>query len=143
MSSPAGTIDGFNFARLHGHLSGVLDGAALPRLAEVGAAVESVDFAVDGVNSKLGKLALQVAATGRVSVQCQRCLEPVEVAIEVDQELELAATQAAIDGAEDEVDRVLATRTMDVAVLVEDELLLALPMVARHDGCQTPAEKQK
>ena len=90
--------------------------------------------------SALGKPALHLIASGRVSVQCQRCLEPVVVPMAVDQELELAATQAAIDGAEDEVDRVLATRTMDVAVLVEDELLLALPMVARHDTCPTPAE---
>jgi len=40
-----------------------------------------------------------------------------------------------IEQAEDEVERVLASHAMDVAQLVEDEVLLALPMVPRHDRC--------
>jgi uncharacterized protein len=81
-----------------------------------------------------------VCARGAVELDCQRCLAPVCVPIDVDTELELADSEAEIATAEDEVDRVLATPAMALAALVEDELLLALPMVPRHDACEPPAE---
>jgi uncharacterized protein len=37
--------------------------------------------------------------------------------------------------AEDEIDRVLVSRRMDVGQLVEDEVILVLPMVPRHETC--------
>jgi uncharacterized protein len=51
-------------------------------------------------------------------------------------ELELATSEQAIAAAEDDVDRVLATRAMDVASLVEDELLLTLPIAPMHERCE-------
>jgi uncharacterized protein len=71
---------------------------------------------------------------------CQRCLQPLAVPVEVAAELELAESREAAEAADDEVDRVVASRNMDVAALVEDELLLALPMVAAHEDCPLPAE---
>ena len=57
--------------------------------------------------------------------------------IEVDVEvaLELCADPEVIAQAEDEVDRVLASREMSVAQLVEDEVILALPQVPKHENC--------
>jgi uncharacterized protein len=131
-------IDGFTFARSGGRLNGVLQGADVTRLAAATMSVVAVEYSIEGVTSAFGKPALRVRASGDVELQCQRCLEAVRVTIEVDQNLELASTQAAIDGAQDDVDRVLATRAMEVAVMVEDELILALPMVAHHDTCRAP-----
>jgi uncharacterized protein len=70
---------------------------------------------------------------------CQRCLGAVEVLVEADAELELAESEAAIEAADDEVERVLATPEMDVVALVEDELILSLPMVPRHEACAAKA----
>jgi uncharacterized protein len=66
---------------------------------------------------------------------CQRCLGPLQVPVEIDAELQLAESLREISEADDEVDRVLASRHMDVGQLVEDEVILALPMVPRHEEC--------
>ena len=58
---------------------------------------------------------------------------PVPVA--VDAELQLAGSLSEIAEADDDIDRVLASRRMDIAQLVEDEVILALPMVPRHAAC--------
>jgi uncharacterized protein len=50
-------------------------------------------------------------------------------------ELLLAESEREIEAADDEIDRVLAGNAMDVAQLVEDEVLLALPMAPRHEKC--------
>jgi uncharacterized protein len=78
---------------------------------------------------------------GTVKLLCQRCLDPVQVPLAVDAELQLAESTREISEADDEIDRVLASRNMDVAWLVEDEVILALPMAARHDECATYGEK--
>lgn len=73
-----------------------------------------------------------------VTMPCQRCLEPVRCDVDETVELELSEDQREIDAAEDEIDRVLASPSLDLIGLVEDEILLALPMVARHAACVIP-----
>ncbi len=70
---------------------------------------------------------------GRVRRECQRCLEPVDV--EVNVELRLAVTGSGADelapnGFEPWQSDETAVVLKD---LLEDELMLALPMVARHE----------
>ena len=72
---------------------------------------------------------------------CQRCLDPVEFPVELGVELELAGSEREIVAADDDVDRVLATNAMDVAALVEDEVLLVLPMAPVHERCEPDAER--
>ena len=66
---------------------------------------------------------------------CQRCLDPIQVPIAIDAELQLAENMREISEADDGIDRVLASRNMDVAWLVEDEVILELPIAARHEEC--------
>jgi uncharacterized protein len=73
-------------------------------------------------------------------MDCQRCLAPLVVPLVVDAELELADSAGEIATAEDDIDRVVASPAMPLAQLVEDELLLALPMVPRHEACEPPGE---
>jgi uncharacterized protein len=83
---------------------------------------------------------LHLQATGQVALVCQRCLQPVEASLEVDAHFrfvagEAEAAQADLDAEED----VLAsTRALDLTSLLEDELLLALPLVPRHASCPVP-----
>ena len=142
--SQAGTIDeraidATNFARERSRISGRLTLAALPRLAASGCASADVNYSVEGGHNAAGQPSLHVRADGTVEMSCQRCLQAVGVPIAVDAELELAESQEAAEAADDEVDRVVASRNLDVAALVEDELLLALPMAATHESCQLPA----
>lgn len=68
-------------------------------------------------------------------MRCQRCLEPLTVDLSGSTELELSKALAEIEQADDEIDRVLAGHAMNVAAMVEDEAILALPMVPRHEHC--------
>jgi uncharacterized protein len=129
-------IDGFKFARGGDELRGTLAFSELPRLAELGvAATPGIAFAVRGGRNERGRPMLRITASGPVEMTCQRCLGPVDVPLQIDSALELAESEAAIEAADDDADRVLATSEMDVAALVEDELILALPMVSRHEAC--------
>lgn len=83
---------------------------------------------------------LHVAAQARLNLECQRCLQPVGVALAAQRSFLFApdeATAAEID-ADSEDDVLVLTRPLDVRQLVEDELILALPLVPRHDECPRP-----
>src|SRR5262245_21659137 len=134
--SRAGTIDGRQFALDHGAIAGTLGIGDLPRLAEMGCGSASLRYALRGAKRPDGRLTCTVEIAGRVEFTCQRCLRPAELPVALASELELAATQAAIDQAQDDVDRILATKAMDVAEIVEDETMLALPMVPMHERCE-------
>jgi uncharacterized protein len=84
-----------------------------------------------------GRLSLTVEISGELRLVCQRCLGPLAFPLAARSELELAETESEIEAAGDDVDRVLATKAMDVATLVEDEAILALPMAPLHGRCET------
>ncbi|MCC6610094.1 MAG: DUF177 domain-containing protein [Burkholderiales bacterium] len=138
--SQGGVIDGLEFARAGATRSGALDLAQLPRLAEAGCRAAELRYSLHGETSARGKPELHVEVAGMLTLECQRCLEALQVPIDVRIALELATSQEAIDAAEDDVDRVLAARSMPVAGLVEDEVILALPMVPMHERCTPAAE---
>ena len=59
--------------------------------------------------------------------------------LQFESQLELALGEAGILAAEDDIDRVLAGPDMSVAALVEDEVILALPMAPKHEHCRAAA----
>ena len=78
---------------------------------------------------------LQVQAT--LPLTCQRCMGEVRVPLAVDRHFVFVPdedTAAALDEASD--DDVLALAPdFDLRALIEDELLMALPLVPRHEQC--------
>src|SRR5512140_1252631 len=133
-------IDGLAFARSAGVMRGRLDLESLPRLAQSGCSGSVVDFVLTGEINERGKPELRLAVNGSVRLECQRCLGNVDLALQIESRLELAASEAEILAADDEVERVVAGREMSVAELVEEELILALPMAPRHEQCLTATE---
>ncbi len=83
---------------------------------------------------------LHLHARASMSLVCQRCLGPVPVALEVDRSfLFVAGEDEAARLDDDTDDDVLAlTAAFDLRDLVEDELLLAMPLVPRHAVCPEP-----
>ena len=83
---------------------------------------------------------LQVTAQVQVALTCQRCLKPVEEHVDIDRWIRFVDTEAeaaALDADSD--DDVLALpRHLDARELIEDEVLLALPLVPRHEVCPEP-----
>jgi uncharacterized protein len=138
MLQPA-AIDGLAFARDAGLLEGRLGIVSLPRLAESGCTGSVLDFVLTGEINERGKPGLKLAVNGSVRLQCQRCLESIELPLQLEVQLEFASSEAEISAADDNIERVVAGREMNVAALVEDEVLLALPMVPKHERCSAAA----
>ena len=74
---------------------------------------------------------LEMSGTARLI--CQRCLEEMELAIEAQTQVGLIATEADMARVPEELEPVLAPDgRISVAELVEEELLLTLPIVPLH-----------
>jgi uncharacterized protein len=80
---------------------------------------------------------VHVAGRTRGHLVCQRCLEPVQVDLVIDRWFRFAADADEAERLDAELDDdVLVTSTsFDLRALVEDELLLSLPLVPRHEVC--------
>jgi uncharacterized protein len=84
---------------------------------------------------------LHLQAHAEVSMECQRCLQPMRVPLQVDRRYRFVASEAEAEAEDlDSEDEVLALpAALDLPALVEDELILALPLVPLHDRCEPPA----
>jgi len=135
----AAAIDGLAFARTAGVLKGRLGLESMPRLVQSGCLGAVLDFVLGGEINERGRPGLRLALAGSVRLQCQRCLGEVELPLRLEVQLELATDEAGILAAEDDIDRVLAGPDMSVAALVEEEVILALPMAPKHERCRAAA----
>ena len=131
----AGAIDGLQFAHDGRELRGTIGLADLSRLAEMSCKTSGMGYFLRGCLNPAGKPSIEVRVEGSLELVCQRCLEPFDFVVNVDVMLELCNDIGGIALAEDEIDRVLAESEMSVARLVEDEIILVLPQVPRHDKC--------
>jgi uncharacterized protein len=132
-------IDGFEFASAGATQQGVLPLRVFERLRDVLASdAGEVAYELKGMRDARGRPSLRLSVRGTLQLRCQRCLAPLTLEVQSDELLVLAATQAEIDADPADVDapdRVLASKEMAVAGLVEDELILALPYAPRHEYC--------
>ena len=140
---PQPTIDGFEFARHGRELRGDWPVADLPRLQDVVRSTSgAVAWSLKGVRDAMGRPALAVAVEGTLALTCQRCLETLEHRFRSESVLVLAHTEAEADADPVEAEGpecIVAGPEMPVRDLVEDEVLLALPLAARHERCDGAA----
>jgi len=83
---------------------------------------------------------LHLEAKASVQLTCQRCLQPVQEALDIVRQYRFARneSEAAELDAESEDDVLVLSRSLDALEMVEDELLLSLPLVPRHEACPQP-----
>lgn len=83
---------------------------------------------------------LRLQASAGLPLACQRCLGPVAVVIEVDRWFRFVADEAtAAAEDEDSEEDVLALEPRpSLRELIEDELLMELPLVPMHETCPQP-----
>lgn len=80
---------------------------------------------------------LSLEAQATLPWTCQRCLQPVSLPVEVSRKLRFVqdeATAAALDAELDD-DVLVLSRSFDLIALIEDELIMASPIVPFHDEC--------
>jgi uncharacterized protein len=137
-------VDSMKFAREAGEIADSMEVANLSRLRdELFEPLGAVVFKVEGLPQLRGKPALRVKVAADLVLKCQRCLGPVKFRVDSTRQLELVpATAALVDLAEepDDIEQIHADPALDVVMLIEDELLLGLPMVVAHPqgACSLP-----
>ena len=143
-------LDVERFAADRGHLEGDWPLATMTRLvascheAFRPAVQDGVRWSVDGEQRRRAGQApnawLHLVLHAQVELTCQRCLSALPVTLDVDRRFHFVAgeQQAAALDAESEDDVLASSRSFDLHELAEDELLLALPLVPRHEVCPQP-----
>jgi len=86
------------------------------------------------------EIRLHLVARATVHLSCQRCLQPVAQELEVDRTIRFVPGEERAAQLDEELEEdVLALpRTLDLPALIEDELILALPIVPMHEACPQP-----
>ena len=127
-------IDSIAFARAGSHCQGTMQGERLTRLDDsLIDHVGQVGYEVRGILWD-EKPALELKIEGWLMVRCLRCLGPMRWQVQIENRIRLARDDADLDVADEEgVDAIQASQELNVAELVEDELLLQWPIAPRHD----------
>lgn len=138
------------FAKAAGHLTGTWPVATFDRLTDTlaagdgGAPVDAVSWSASGqevaVRGGAAEVWLHLQADAALPMVCQRCLMAYPHALSVRARIQFVANErlAAEMDAEAEHDVLAFSKELDLHVLVEDELLLDLPLVPRHEVCPQP-----
>lgn len=123
------------FAHAGEALSGEVPLAGLDRLADALVSDAGVvSYRVRG-SLKAGRPVLRLEVEATVVLVCQRCLEPCQQALRIEREFPVARDEAQLELWERDdplLDALVADPELDVLTLVEDEILLSLPVAPRH-----------
>jgi uncharacterized protein len=136
-------IDSVDFARKGKEIRGEIAVSELSRLADMLAKSDGRLTYIIGGYQEADRDILQVSLQGACTLRCQRCLGELEYPVNQVSRLWLLPADR-LDEAEedDEMDAIEAEQRLDVLALIEEELLLALPIAPRHpDGECVPASK--
>ncbi|MGB8339397.1 MAG: YceD family protein [Burkholderiales bacterium] len=133
-------IDGMQFARREQSVEGGFAVKDMPRLRETLASRDGeIRYRIEGRFQANDRPVLECNISGLVELQCQRCLEPINHPLRIQSRLVLVSSEAALPDTQDEpdeADTIVASHEMNVAELVEEEILLSLPLVPRHEVCE-------
>src|ERR1035437_8001838 len=83
------------------------------------------------------QLWLHLRLETNVPLTCQRCLNPVNISVAENHSYRFVGSEAEAQAQDEEAEEdVLAlSRDFNLAELIEDEVLLALPLIAFHEKC--------
>lgn len=149
LSLPPNALDLRHLAREGGVIGGLAPVATFQRLCEGASAEGGLPIRWEGraewrpVAGGGEQLWLHLSAEGHAPQVCQRCLSPFWQPVALDRWFRFVADEAAAETEdEDSEEDVLAfVPRFDLCGLLEDELLLALPLVPMHEpDCPEPVQ---
>lgn len=107
-------------------------------------AAEALHWSARGADQRVSdgepRIGLHLRAETTLRLCCQRCLQPVAVALQIAPNFRFVQGEALAEQLDEDCeDDVLALNpSLDLRELIEDELILALPLVPRHEVCPEP-----
>lgn len=137
-------IDPLSLVKKQADLRGRIPLAAMPRvrdsiLAPDGEAEVELHFRRE---ERIPTISGRVAAT--LTLQCQSCMEPLLLPVESEVHLGVVATLEQANALPESLEPLLIGEAGSIPLLdiVEDELLLALPIIPRHEHCNTQVQPE-
>ena len=117
----------------------LLDG--LPEQAEG----SRVTWKVSGERDSGGRMYMRLQVQAVVTLECQRCMEPMLYPVQVSTKLEVVSSESALADEsdidvmldDDSPDQIVGAHRFEILELIEDELVMAVPYAPRHDVCVT------
>lgn len=149
MSGPAAPHvldDPLGFARAAGQHHGQLAVSAMPRLHDqLAGDAGAVKYSVRGGVDPLDRPQLELEVSGGLKLLCARCAKPLDYALALRTRV-LMAQPGAVPQDDDNPETpewIEAGQELNLQTLVEDEILLGLPLSVRHAQGQCSSETQE
>ena len=140
------TINNLEVAKNQEKLEGKIDVNDCLRLkdmlAQQSEEAQGINYQLSGGGSKHHLPSLKLSVDAVLTVVCQRCLSAMQLPLSVEYDYVVSKTEPeAIDG-DDDVDWLEASREMNLSELIEDELLIAMPLAPTHGHSCKPAKHE-
>lgn len=137
-------IDVFGLARKAAEISGALSPAALPRLApSLTAGSGPLAYVARGATDDSGRPILDLRWSMTAALTCDLCSKPLELPLAHEQQFLLLGSESEVNALpvdpEERFEPIAGSAQFDLADLLQDEVLLALPMSPRHGACAQEA----
>jgi len=102
-----------------------------------------LEFTISGTWDKISKPIIQVTIKGTINLHCQRCLGWLVHVLDLQAAILLVENESELSRLDENVsvDGILAVSDMDVLALIEDEIILSLPISPRHREDECSARK--
>jgi uncharacterized protein len=131
-------IDPFRFADLGNGLSGNIPIIELSRLSQVSNKADgSLQLDMSFSKSDSGLATMQGNISGKLILVCQRCMEPMRHNVDLKSRFYFSHPGSRHDGIDD-ADVIVVEDELDLYALIEDEVLLSLPMITMHIAEECP-----
>lgn len=131
------TINNLDFARKALEIHDTIAVSQFLRLADfLSTDKGALEFRLAGYQDGSNKPSLKLEISGKLHLLCQRCLGPMEYDLDAHATFVIVRDEASIPETEDEADEIdylVAETHMSVADLIEDEILLSLPLAPKHE----------
>ena len=139
-------INNIEFAEKNLERAGKIEASSCERLLELlnvsSENLADIRYKLIGTAKKQQLPNLNLSIQAKLPVLCQRCLAPMQLNFALTFDYVISA-QAPLESEEnDEIDWLEASLTMNVNELVEDELLIAMPIAPKHENGCAPATTQ-
>jgi uncharacterized protein len=132
-------INNLEFAQKQQEIADHFAPESLNRLAETLALTDEnahsavIDFTLTGDTKRFRQPSLHLHINSQLPVICQRCLEVMQINLALNFDYLLSTSTANELEDNDEMDWLEINAEMDVRELIEDELLLAMPIAPVHE----------
>jgi uncharacterized protein len=140
-------LDIRSFAQDAAQISGSLPLSKLERLAQdlyrldADSASKTLQWSATGSSIPIAGGAAQpwlhLEVSLQAPMQCQRCLEQVVVPVQIERDFRFVKNEEEASEQDDEAEEELLViaKQFDLLELIEDEIIMALPMVPLHETC--------